>query len=258
MAAGLSNDDIAERLFVSPADRQDPRTGRWSNSARATRANWSSSPSPAAWSAAGEAAGRAPSAYRQRSTPRCLRPDDGAAAIPTILRTTGRQPAQGMRERSWTPCGASATLIEVKNLGKRYGDRVAVDDLTFTVRPGARHRLSGANGAGKSTTACGWSASTNRASGSVTVNGRRYGDHPAPLREIGVLLDARAGAPGRSALQPPALHRRHHRHPEAAGGRGDRSGRPARRRPQAGRRASPLVWDSGWGSPPPCSATRTR
>ena len=70
-------------------------------------------------------------------------------------------------------------MIEVKNLGKRYGDKVAVDDLSFTVRPGIVTGFLGPNGAGKSTTMrmiVGLDAPT---SGTVTVNGRRYADHRA-------------------------------------------------------------------------------
>ena len=90
-------------------------------------------------------------------------------------------------------------MIEVRGLTKRYGDKVAVDDLTFTVRPGVVTGFLGPNGAGKSTTMrliLGLDAPT---SGSVTVNGKPYQRHAAPLREVGALLDARSVHPGRSA-----------------------------------------------------------
>jgi ABC-2 type transport system ATP-binding protein len=90
-------------------------------------------------------------------------------------------------------------MIEVRNLGKRYGDRVAVHDLTFTVRPGTVTGFLGPNGAGKSTTMrmiVGLDAPT---SGTVRVNGRRYADHPAPMQQIGALLEAKAVHSGRSA-----------------------------------------------------------
>ncbi|MFF5171720.1 ABC transporter ATP-binding protein [Micromonospora sp. NPDC000089] len=90
-------------------------------------------------------------------------------------------------------------MIDVAQLSKRYGDRLAVDDLTFRVRPGVVTGFLGPNGAGKSTTMrmiLGLDAPT---AGAVTVNGRRYADHPAPLREIGALLEAKAVHPGRSA-----------------------------------------------------------
>ena len=90
-------------------------------------------------------------------------------------------------------------MIEAQGLTKRYGGKLAVDGLTFTVRPGVVTGFLGPNGAGKSTTMrmiLGLDAPT---SGSVTVNGRPYQRHAAPLREVGALLDARSVHPGRSA-----------------------------------------------------------
>jgi ABC-2 type transport system ATP-binding protein len=90
-------------------------------------------------------------------------------------------------------------MIEAHGLTKRYGDNLAVDGLTFTVRPGMVTGFLGPNGAGKSTTMrmiLGLDAPTG---GSVTVNGRPYREHAAPLHEVGALLDARAVHPGRSA-----------------------------------------------------------
>jgi ABC-2 type transport system ATP-binding protein len=92
-----------------------------------------------------------------------------------------------------------AGMIEAHGLTKRYGDKLAVDDLTFTVRPGVVTGFLGPNGAGKSTTMrliLGLDAPT---SGSVTVNGRPYRRLAAPLREVGALLEARSVHPGRSA-----------------------------------------------------------
>ena len=90
-------------------------------------------------------------------------------------------------------------MIEAHGLTKRYGDKLAVDGLTFTVRPGVVTGFLGPNGAGKSTTMrliLGLDAPTG---GSVTVNGKPYQRHAAPLREVGALLDARSVHPGRSA-----------------------------------------------------------
>ena len=90
-------------------------------------------------------------------------------------------------------------MIEAHGLTKQYGDKTAVDGLTFTVRPGVVTGFLGPNGAGKSTTMrliLGLDAPT---SGSVTVNGKPYQQHAAPLREVGALLDARLVHPGRSA-----------------------------------------------------------
>jgi ABC-2 type transport system ATP-binding protein len=90
-------------------------------------------------------------------------------------------------------------MITVRGLTKRYGDKVAVDDLSFTVQPGVVTGFLGPNGAGKSTTMrliLGLEAPTR---GTVSVNGKPYREHAAPLREVGALLEARAIHPGRSA-----------------------------------------------------------
>lgn len=90
-------------------------------------------------------------------------------------------------------------MIEARAVSKRYGDKTAVDDVTFTVKPGMVTGFLGPNGAGKSTTIrmiMGLDAPT---SGSVTVNGKAYDRHPAPLREVGALLEAKAVHTGRSA-----------------------------------------------------------
>jgi ABC-2 type transport system ATP-binding protein len=91
-------------------------------------------------------------------------------------------------------------LIDVQHITKRYGEKVAVDDMTFTVQPGVVTGFLGPNGSGKSTTMrliLGLDAPTG---GSVTVNGRHYRDHQAPLHEVGVLLEARSIHTGRSAF----------------------------------------------------------
>lgn len=90
-------------------------------------------------------------------------------------------------------------MIEVRGLTKRYGEKVAVKDLTFTVQPGIVTGFLGPNGAGKSTTMrliAGLDAPT---AGSVKVNGRRYRDASAPMAELGILLEARAVHTSRSA-----------------------------------------------------------
>src|SRR4051794_30939187 len=91
------------------------------------------------------------------------------------------------------------SMIDVDHITKRYGEKVAVDDLTFQVKPGIVTGFLGPNGAGKSTTMrmiLGLDAPT---SGSVTVNGKAYRDLAAPLHEIGAMLEARAIHTGRSA-----------------------------------------------------------
>src|SRR4051812_11076215 len=92
-------------------------------------------------------------------------------------------------------------MIEARGLTKRYGDKVAVDDLSFTVRPGVVTGFLGPNGAGKSTTMrmiLGLDAPT---SGTVTVGGKPFREHASPLREVGALLEARSVHPGRSAYR---------------------------------------------------------
>jgi ABC-2 type transport system ATP-binding protein len=90
-------------------------------------------------------------------------------------------------------------VIEARGLTKDYGDKRAVDELTFTVRPGLVTGFLGPNGSGKSTTMrliVGLDAPT---AGDVTVNGKHYRDHAAPLHEVGALLEARSVHTGRSA-----------------------------------------------------------
>jgi ABC-2 type transport system ATP-binding protein len=90
-------------------------------------------------------------------------------------------------------------MIEARGLTKRYGDKVAVDDLTFTVRPGIVTGFLGPNGAGKSTTMRMLLGLDAPSAGTATINGRPYAHHEAPLREIGALLEAKAMHTGRSA-----------------------------------------------------------
>jgi ABC-2 type transport system ATP-binding protein len=90
-------------------------------------------------------------------------------------------------------------VIEVQNLTKHYGDRIAVDDLSFVVKPGVVTGFLGPNGAGKSTTMrliLGLDAPTK---GTALVGGRAYRDIPDPLHEIGAMLEAHAIHSGRSA-----------------------------------------------------------
>ena len=90
-------------------------------------------------------------------------------------------------------------MIQAQSLRKKYGDVTAVDGLTFDVKPGIVTGFLGPNGSGKSTTMrmiVGLDAPT---SGTVSVNGKRYAEHQAPLREVGALLEAKAIHPGRTA-----------------------------------------------------------
>jgi ABC-2 type transport system ATP-binding protein len=90
-------------------------------------------------------------------------------------------------------------MIEIDHVTKRYGEKVAVDDLTFSVKPGIVTGFLGPNGAGKSTTMRVILGLDRPNSGTATVNGKPYRDLPAPLHEVGALLEARAIHTGRSA-----------------------------------------------------------
>ena len=90
-------------------------------------------------------------------------------------------------------------MIEVRDLSKSYGNKLAVDQLTFTVRPGMVTGFLGPNGAGKSTTMRVILGLDRPTGGSTTVNGKAYRDHAAPLREVGAILEARAIHTGRTA-----------------------------------------------------------
>jgi len=90
-------------------------------------------------------------------------------------------------------------MIEARGLTKDYGDKRAVNGLSFTVQPGIVTGFLGPNGSGKSTTMrliLGLDAPTR---GDVIVNGRHYREHAAPLHEVGSLLEARSVHTGRSA-----------------------------------------------------------
>ncbi|GAB3258953.1 ABC transporter ATP-binding protein [Kineosporia babensis] len=90
-------------------------------------------------------------------------------------------------------------MIEAKNLTKRYGDKIAVQDLSFTVKPGVVTGFLGANGAGKSTTMRLLLGLDRADEGASSIDGRRYQDLERPLSTVGALLEARAVHTGRSA-----------------------------------------------------------
>jgi ABC-2 type transport system ATP-binding protein len=90
-------------------------------------------------------------------------------------------------------------MIEANGLTKRYGDRLAVDSLSFSVKPGQVTGFLGPNGAGKSTTMRLILGLDRPTSGAVTVGGRPFHAAAYPMREVGALLDAKAIHGGRSA-----------------------------------------------------------
>jgi ABC-2 type transport system ATP-binding protein len=90
-------------------------------------------------------------------------------------------------------------MIEVRGLTKRYGEKVAVNDLTFGIEPGQVTGFLGPNGAGKTTTMRLILGLDYPDAGMVSVDGQRYSSLANPMREVGALLDAKAVHGGRSA-----------------------------------------------------------
>jgi len=90
-------------------------------------------------------------------------------------------------------------MIEVRGLTKRYGDKVAVSDLSFGIEPGRVTGFLGPNGAGKTTTMRCILGLDYPDKGTITVDGKRYHDLAYPMREVGALLEAKAVHGGRSA-----------------------------------------------------------
>jgi ABC-2 type transport system ATP-binding protein len=90
-------------------------------------------------------------------------------------------------------------MIEARGLTKRYGDKLAVNDLTFTVRPGIVTGFLGPNGAGKSTTMRMILGLDRPTSGEALINGQHYTSVRAPMQLVGALLDAKDMHGGRTA-----------------------------------------------------------
>src|SRR5712671_6315334 len=105
----------------------------------------------------------------------------------------GGHPARGARS------GKDNSMIEARSLTKRYGDKVAVDDLSFSVEPGKITGFLGPNGAGKTTTMRLILGLDRPTKGTVTVHGKDFRRLAHPMREVGALLDAKAVHGGRSA-----------------------------------------------------------
>ena len=89
--------------------------------------------------------------------------------------------------------------IDVVGLTKRFGEVLALDNLTFSVRPGVVTGFLGPNGAGKTTTLRCLLGLVTPTAGSVTLDGRAYRDIENPLRTVGAALEAASFHPGRSA-----------------------------------------------------------
>src|SRR6266704_1006735 len=108
-------------------------------------------------------------------------------ARPNCKSACGRRPRRGN------------DVIEAQDLTKRYGDKLAVDHLAFTVEPGRVTGFLGPNGAGKSTTMRLVLGLDRPNTGTATIDGRPYAELAQPLRTVGALLEAKAMHPGRSA-----------------------------------------------------------
>jgi ABC-2 type transport system ATP-binding protein len=91
-------------------------------------------------------------------------------------------------------------MIEIEHISKRYGEKLAVDDISFAVKPGKVTGFLGPNGAGKSTTMRMIVGLDAPSAGRIRVNGGTYRDFQAPLHEVGTMLEARAIHTGRSAF----------------------------------------------------------
>ena len=90
-------------------------------------------------------------------------------------------------------------MIEARGLSKRYGDTLAVDDLSFTVQPGLVTGFLGPNGAGKSTTMRMLLGLNRPTRGTALISGKLYSSLKGPLHHVGALLDAKDVHPGRKA-----------------------------------------------------------
>jgi ABC-2 type transport system ATP-binding protein len=97
-----------------------------------------------------------------------------------------------------TPASDGTSVVTVRSLTKRFGDVVAVDDLTFSLSPGTVTGFLGPNGAGKTTTLRLLLGLAEPTSGEALVFGRRYRDLPRPARQVGAVLESADFHPGRS------------------------------------------------------------
>src|SRR6059058_184836 len=131
-------------------------------------------------------------AWRAASTARSMQKRHAAADASS----SGSRLDDHVRLR-WRRYGGS--VIEARGLTKDYGDKRAVDNLSFTVQPGVVTGFLGPNGSGKSTTMRLILGLDRPTAGDVTVNGTHYRDLAAPLHEVGALLEARSVHTGRSA-----------------------------------------------------------
>ncbi len=127
-------------------------------------------------------------------------PTTGPRPTPPVVAAPSGAETRDVDRPTRTRPGGAHLVVRARGLTKRYGETVAVDDLSFDVQPGRVTGFLGPNGAGKSTTMRLVMGLDAPSSGIVTIGGRPYHDLPAPLREVGALLEARAIHPGRRAV----------------------------------------------------------
>src|ERR671916_1288872 len=120
------------------------------------------------------------------------------ASVPTVPTAVPRKKDQHDHHE---PSETNVMTIELKDVTKRYGETVAVDHLSFTVKSGIVTGFLGPNGAGKTTTMRMILGLDAPSSGAVTVNGQSYRTIAAPMHEVGALLDAKAAFGGHTARQ---------------------------------------------------------
>jgi ABC-2 type transport system ATP-binding protein len=116
-----------------------------------------------------------------------------------VLSRAGTVAAGQVRGSEGNLTGEGTHMIEVRDLTKRYGDKVAVDHLSFSVEPGRVTGFLGPNGAGKSTTMRLILGLDRPQAGTATIDGKRYDQLARPLAAVGALLEAKAMHTGRSA-----------------------------------------------------------
>ena len=126
-------------------------------------------------------------------------PEGDANSKAAVVAAVSAPPSSAGRLLPHFGSSAGSLTIDARGLTKHYGVKVAVDDLSFDVRPGHVTGFLGPNGAGKSTTMRLIMGLDAPNSGEVKVNGQRYNELAWPLREVGALLEAKAVHPGRSA-----------------------------------------------------------
>ena len=112
----------------------------------------------------------------------------------------------GAGHNSSSEGSVSAAAIDARGLTKRFGEVLAVDDLSFEVSHGTVVGFLGPNGAGKTTTLRMLLGLVAPTAGVATINGRRYGQLPSPSHAVGAVLDTSGGHPGRSARNHLRVH----------------------------------------------------